>query len=46
MVAEAPLLVLYYAVGLNAARDRLRGVTADARGPVASVQQWWLDSDR
>jgi peptide/nickel transport system substrate-binding protein len=45
MVADAPLLVLYYAVGLNAARDRLRGVTADARGPVASIQQWWIRTD-
>jgi peptide/nickel transport system substrate-binding protein len=46
IVADAPLLVLYYAVGLSAARDRLRGVTADARGPVASIQQWWLQQPR
>jgi peptide/nickel transport system substrate-binding protein len=41
IVDDAPLFVLYYAIGLNAARTTLHGVSADARGPLASVQDWW-----
>jgi peptide/nickel transport system substrate-binding protein len=41
IVEQAPLFVLYYAIGLNATRTTLHGVTADARGPLASVQDWW-----
>jgi peptide/nickel transport system substrate-binding protein len=43
IVADAPLLVLYYTVGLVGVRDRLHGVGDDARGPVATVQQWWVE---
>jgi len=41
MVDDAPLVVLFYARGINAARDRLQGISdADPRGPLASVQRW------
>jgi peptide/nickel transport system substrate-binding protein len=40
---EAPVFVLYYAVGMNAARTRVHGISGDARSPIASVQQWWVD---
>lgn len=41
VVEEAPLLVLFYARGINAARSRLQGLPeADPRGPMASVQRW------
>ena len=46
VAGDVPIFVLYYAIGLNAARSRLHGVSADARGPVASVQDWWLDKSR
>ena len=44
IVEDAPLLVLYYAIGLVGVRERLHGVTADARGPIASVTGWWIDN--
>ncbi|MEO5509852.1 MAG: ABC transporter substrate-binding protein, partial [Longimicrobiales bacterium] len=42
VVEDAPILVLYYTVGIVAARNRLHGVTGDARGPAANVQLWWV----
>jgi peptide/nickel transport system substrate-binding protein len=43
LIDEAPLLVLFYAEGINAVRQRLQGVgERDARGPLATVGRWWL----
>jgi peptide/nickel transport system substrate-binding protein len=43
VVDDLPVFVLYYAIGLNAAQKRLHGLGTDARGPIATVQSWWLD---
>ncbi|HEX6133594.1 MAG TPA: ABC transporter substrate-binding protein [Longimicrobiales bacterium] len=43
---ESPLVFLFYAIGINGVRDRLRGVPADdPRGPVATIGKWWLRAD-
>jgi peptide/nickel transport system substrate-binding protein len=43
LIDESPLLFLFYARGINAARRRLHGLPADdPRGPLATVQRWWL----
>jgi peptide/nickel transport system substrate-binding protein len=43
LIDESPLLFLFYAQGINAARRRLEGLPADdPRGPLATVQRWWL----
>jgi peptide/nickel transport system substrate-binding protein len=42
IVEDAPLLVLYYSIGLAGVRDHLQGVTTDARGPLANVQHWYI----
>jgi ABC-type transport system substrate-binding protein len=44
LVAEAPLVVLFYARGINGVRRELHGLVDDWRGPIASVQEWWLDA--
>jgi peptide/nickel transport system substrate-binding protein len=43
VVREGPLVVLYYARGINGARRELHGLVEDWRGPIASVQDWWLE---
>lgn len=40
---ELPYIVLFYPSGLAAARERLKGVTADARGLLATVTEWWIE---
>jgi peptide/nickel transport system substrate-binding protein len=43
LVDEAPLIFLFYATGINAARRRLEGLLQDdPRGTLATVQHWWL----
>jgi peptide/nickel transport system substrate-binding protein len=43
LLDESPLLFLFYAQGINAARRRLEGIPEnDPRGPLATVQRWWL----
>ncbi|HSJ23671.1 MAG TPA: ABC transporter substrate-binding protein [Longimicrobiales bacterium] len=43
LLDESPLLFLFYARGINAARARLQDVPdEDPRGPVATVRRWWL----
>jgi peptide/nickel transport system substrate-binding protein len=38
---ESPLIFLFYAVGINGVRERLRGIGAtDPRGPLASIGRW------
>jgi hypothetical protein len=45
LIDESPLLFLFYARGINAVRGRLNGVpTGDPRGPLASVQRWWVQA--
>ncbi|HSJ14624.1 MAG TPA: ABC transporter substrate-binding protein, partial [Longimicrobiales bacterium] len=39
---EAPVIVLFYARGINGVRRELEGLVDDWRGPIATVQQWWL----
>ena len=41
---ESPLIVLFYARGLNGVRKELHGLVDDWRGPIASVQEWWLET--
>lgn len=43
LVEDAPLVVLFYARGINGVRQALRGLTEDWRGPLASVQEWWIE---
>jgi peptide/nickel transport system substrate-binding protein len=41
---ESPLLVLFYARGINAVRTRLHGpADGDPRGPLATVATWWVE---
>lgn len=43
LLDESPLLFLFYARGINAAHRRLEGVLQeDPRGPLGTVQRWWL----
>lgn len=43
LIDESPLLFLFYARGINAVLSRMEGVADDdPRGPLASLQQWWL----
>jgi peptide/nickel transport system substrate-binding protein len=43
LLDESPLVFLFYARGINGVRRRLEGVPDnDPRGPLATVQQWWL----
>lgn len=43
LVEESPLVVLFYARGINGVRLALRGLGDDWRGPLASVQSWWIE---
>jgi peptide/nickel transport system substrate-binding protein len=45
MAEEAPMVVLFYARGINGVRTALQGVSADWRGPLASVQRWWMETE-
>jgi peptide/nickel transport system substrate-binding protein len=43
LLDESPLIFLFYAQGINAALRRLQGIPDDdPRGPLATVQRWWL----
>jgi peptide/nickel transport system substrate-binding protein len=43
LLDESPILFLFYARGINAVHERLQGVPdGDPRGPLASLQRWWL----
>jgi peptide/nickel transport system substrate-binding protein len=43
IVEESPLIVLFYAAGINGVRSRLDGVPDDdPRGPVATIGRWWI----
>jgi peptide/nickel transport system substrate-binding protein len=43
LTAESPLVILFYALGINGAHGRLRGLSNDdARGPIGTVGQWWV----
>jgi peptide/nickel transport system substrate-binding protein len=43
LIDESPIIFLFYARGINAARTRLHGIAGgDPRGPVATVQSWWV----
>jgi hypothetical protein len=43
IVEESPLVVLFYARGINGVRRSLHGLVTDWRGPLASVQEWWQE---
>lgn len=46
IAAESPIIVLFYAVGINGVRMRLQGMPEhDPRGPIASVARWWLRAE-
>jgi peptide/nickel transport system substrate-binding protein len=43
LIDESPIIVLFYALGINGVRDRLQGVADDdPRGTLGSVRQWWI----
>jgi peptide/nickel transport system substrate-binding protein len=43
LVDESPLIVLFYAQGINAVHSRLAGIPShDPRGPLGSIRWWWL----
>jgi peptide/nickel transport system substrate-binding protein len=43
LLDESPLIFLFYAQGINASLRRLQGIPDDdPRGPLATVQRWWL----
>jgi peptide/nickel transport system substrate-binding protein len=43
LLDESPLVFLFYAQGINASLRRLQGIPDDdPRGPLATVQRWWL----
>jgi peptide/nickel transport system substrate-binding protein len=46
LVAESPLIFLFYALGINGVHERLRGLPQhDPRGPIATIGAWWIRSD-
>ncbi len=42
---DEPYTYLWFETTAVAARQELRGVQADARGPLASAREWWLHPD-
>jgi peptide/nickel transport system substrate-binding protein len=40
---EVPVAFLYHARGVQGANTRVRGVTMDVRGELATVSQWWIE---
>jgi peptide/nickel transport system substrate-binding protein len=43
LVAESPILFLFYALGINGVHERLRGLPdGDPRGPLGTVGSWWI----
>jgi ABC-type transport system substrate-binding protein len=40
---SAPVAWLYHARGVQGVARRLRGVTMDLRGELATVHDWWID---
>jgi peptide/nickel transport system substrate-binding protein len=46
LVEESPLAFLFYALGINGAHERLRGLAADdPRGPLGTIGRWWIRTD-
>jgi peptide/nickel transport system substrate-binding protein len=42
---SAPVAWLYHARGVQGVARRLRGVTMDLRGELATVHDWWIADD-
>ena len=40
---EVPVAFLYHARGVQGANTRVRGVTMDVRGELATVSEWWTE---
>lgn len=41
---ESPLVLLFYAIGINGVHERLQGVPdGDPRGPIGTIGRWWQE---